>query len=77
VSGTGRKYRAIKKVVVSPPIPDDATEREKEGAARRRLVATTGVCPCGAVLQLPRVKPGTATVVAVEHEDDCPAIAGP
>jgi len=38
---------------VSTPIRDDASPREKEGVVRRRLVATTGHCPCGAVLEVP------------------------
>lgn len=65
-------------MVVSNEIPDDATSIEKEGAARRRLVATTGRCPCGAVLSVPaQIEPGTVSVVAVEHETDCPAVEDP
>ena len=71
---SGTAARRFRTVVVSPDIPDNADERIKEGAARRRLVATTGRCPCGAVLTVPDLAPGTVTVMAVEHEPDCPAI---
>ena len=77
----GRRFRrSIRpatdpRLVVSPEIPDGASNREKEGAARRRLVAATGQCPCGAVLRMPsELEPGTVAVVAVEHENDCPAV---
>jgi hypothetical protein len=50
---------------------------EKERAVRRRLVATTGKCPCGAVLQVPSdLAPGTVSVIRIEHEDGCPAVDG-
>lgn len=68
----GRRFR--RSIVISRDIPDSASSREKEGAARRRLVATTGKCPCGAVLQVPELKAGTVTVIKVEHEHDCPAV---
>ena len=65
-----------RRLVLSHEISDSASTNEKEGAVRRRLVATTGRCPCGARLRLPdEVEPGTVTVVAIEHEDDCPAVA--
>jgi hypothetical protein len=67
--------RPFRRVVVSNEIPDNATSVEKEGAIRRRLVATTGRCPCGARLRMPdEIEPGAVTLVAVEHEDDCPAV---
>jgi len=63
------------RAVVSRQISDDATFAEKEGAARRRLVATTGHCPCGAELKMPpQIQAGTVAIVSVEHEDGCPAI---
>jgi hypothetical protein len=35
----------------------------------------TGKCPCGATLQVPdKLKVGAVVIVAVEHEDDCPAV---
>ena len=62
-------------IALTTPISDDASPREKEGAARRRLVATTGRCPCGAVLHIPDdLTPGSVGVIAVEHEDGCPAV---
>ena len=71
MGSTARRYRAL---ILSEDIADRATEVEKEQVARRRLVATTGRCPCGAVLRLPKgLKPGTVSIVAVEHEPDCPA----
>lgn len=53
-----------------------------EGLARRQLVATTGACPCGARLRIPNRAERRAAArgghllfrVAVEHQDDCPAI---
>lgn len=63
------------RIVISAPISDDASDGEKEGAVRRRLVAVTGRCPCGAVLELPTtIEPGSVKVVRVEHEPGCPAI---
>ena len=70
MGATARKFRAL---VVTEEIPDDATDLEKERIARRRLVATTGRCPCGAILALPELTPGTVAIVAVEHEPNCPA----
>jgi putative DNA primase/helicase len=75
----GRPFRRSvergRTLVLSGPIRDDASPIEKERAARRRIVATTGRCPCGAVLHMPDdLKPGSVTVVAVEHGDGCPAV---
>jgi hypothetical protein len=66
---------------VMPTIPDDAPERRREGIARRRITATTGRCPCGAVLVMPSrrerraaQRAGRRTVdVYVQHEPGCPA----
>jgi hypothetical protein len=72
MGGTARRFRAL---VISGEIADDADDADKERAARRRLVATTGRCPCGATLSLPdKLTPGTLTIVAVEHEPGCPAV---
>ena len=71
MGATARKFRAL---VVTEEIPDDATDLEKERIARRRLVAATGRCPCGAILALPELTPGTVAIVAVEHEPNCPAV---
>ena len=77
----GRPFRRSvargRTIVLTAPISDDAPHIEKEGAARRRIVASTGKCPCGAVLHIPDdFTPGSVAVVAVEHEDGCPAIEG-
>ena len=70
MGATARKFRAL---VVTEEIPDDATDRE-ERVRMRHLVATTGRCPCGAILALPELTPGTVAIVAVEHEPNCPAV---
>ncbi len=61
---------------VMPVIPDRAPFAVREGIARRRLVATTGVCPCGAEMDCGNLdlQAGAITNVAVEHERGCPAI---
>jgi hypothetical protein len=68
-------------VYVGPDIPDAAHPVVREGAARRRLVGTTGKCPCGAVLPVPNrvqrraaMRSSTPMIVRVQHEDECPAI---
>jgi hypothetical protein len=75
VPAPNKRYTPPKAVLVlTEELDDDASLLEKERAARRRLVATTGRCPCGAQFRLPDdLKAGTVTIVAVEHEDDCPA----
>jgi len=69
--GNGRRFRRL---ILSQDIPDGASPIEKERAARRRLVATTGRCPCGATLTVPELEPGTVTIIPVEHEPGCPAV---
>lgn len=63
---------------VLPVIPEDAPYRIREGIARRRIVITTGVCPCGALadLQLMLDDASTGRPVGageVVHERGCPA----
>lgn len=71
----GGRYTAPKRaLLVSAEIPDDAPARIKEGLARRRLVAMTGRCPCGATMPNVELVPGTVTVARVEHERTCPAV---
>ncbi|GAA4674321.1 hypothetical protein GCM10023215_02360 [Pseudonocardia yuanmonensis] len=67
--------------LVLPAIPESASA-SREDLARRRISAMTGRCPCGAALRLPNraerraaVRAGQVLSVAIEHEDDCPAIA--
>jgi hypothetical protein len=75
MGATARKFRSPR-LVIAGRIPDDASPLVKERASRRRVLITTGVCPCGAELVLPDVvEAGTVTVVRVEHEEGCPAIA--
>jgi hypothetical protein len=77
----GRSFRrpirpaTDRRLVVGAEIPDSASPAVKERAARRRLVAVTGRCPCGAVLRMPeQLAPGVVNIIAVDHQDGCPAI---
>jgi hypothetical protein len=56
-----------------PVISDDAPYAIREGIARRRIAATTGRCPCGAVADYGERRPGEAGVGEVHHERLCPA----
>lgn len=63
-------------------IPDAAPPAVREGLARRRIVSTTGRCPCGGRLTLPNRaerrrarKQGRVIHADVEHELECPAIS--
>ena len=49
--GNSRRFR--RKLVIAPEVPEDGSAEIREGIARRRVVATTGRCPCGARLELP------------------------
>ena len=70
----GRYTPPRRTLAVVPELEDDADEYEKERATRRRLVASTGRCPCGAELHVPDdIEPGTVLIIEVEHEPDCPA----
>lgn len=60
-------------LAVLPTIPEDAPYRVREGIARRRLVAVTGHCPCGAHLDLQAAKQGRSELAEVEHAQLCPA----
>ena len=51
--------------IALPVIPEDAPNDVQEGVARQRVAATTGRCPCGAVVDW--------NAARVRHEDDCPA----
>jgi hypothetical protein len=75
-----------KAVLLLPTIPDDAPDEIREGIARRRIVMTTGTCPCGGEMvgpnraqrrRMERDKrngdPGVWQV-RIEHDDDCPAL---
>lgn len=65
---------------VTPVVPEQASAEAREGIARRRLVAQTGRCPCGAVLRLPNRAQRRAARrarrplhTAVRHASSCPA----
>jgi len=58
---------------VLPVVPEDAPHAVREGIARRRIVATTGECPCGAVVDYGERRPGEVGVGEVHHERLCPA----
>jgi hypothetical protein len=60
-------------LAVLPVIPESAPFRVREGIARRRLVAVTGECPCGARMDYEAVRKGV-NVAEVEHEGRCPAV---
>ena len=70
---SGRYTPPKRAAFLTAEIPDKAPPALREGLARRRLVVTTGRCPCGAVLELPEVIPGAVVTAAVVHENDCPA----
>lgn len=81
---TGRKivdevlvgYHAVvgqRVLYVLPTIPEDAPFAVREGIARRRIAATTGECPCGAVTDYGDRTPGVVGVGEVRHERRCPA----
>lgn len=67
---------------VGPQLHETYPPLVLEGLVRRRLVATTGACPCGAHLAMPNraarraaARAGRVVMeVRVEHEDDCPAV---
>lgn len=63
-------------VYVGPELSEALTPAQRETVVRRRLVAITGRCPCGARLAIPdNLAPGTVTHVRVEHQPGCPAVA--
>jgi hypothetical protein len=65
---------------VLPVVPEDASTDVREGIARRRVVALTGVCPCGARAVRPSReerraarRAGRVAWALIEHESGCPA----
>lgn len=63
----------MRTLFVLPIIPEDAPYAVREGIARRRVAATTGRCPCGAVTDYGELAAGTVGVGEVQHERLCPA----
>jgi len=53
-------------------IPDAAPFAIREGIARRRIAATTGQCPCGAVVDYGTPEEGEVGVGEVRHRRSCP-----
>lgn len=61
---------------VSDVIRESDPPAVKEGIARRRVLASTGECPCGARSPFDPRKISPAIVLEViRHESDCPATA--
>lgn len=66
---------------LGPTLSEDAPHVVREGIARRRLVVTTGQCPCGARMPRPSraqrrqmCRQGGVWEATVSHEIDCPAV---
>ena len=61
-------------VYVSDVIRESDPPAVREGIARRRVLAMTGECPCGArSLFDPLVISPVIGLAEIEHESDCPA----
>jgi len=61
-------------LAVLPVVPEAAPYTVREGIARRRLVATTGQCPCGARVDLQAAMQGRVRLAEVVHDGRCPAV---
>jgi hypothetical protein len=61
-------------IFVGQPLSENDPPEVREGIVRRRLVATTGRCPCGATMPPIDLEPGAVNLIRIEHEDGCPAI---
>lgn len=63
-------------VYLGHPILESDPPERREGIARRRLLMTLGVCPCGVRMSDARrtVDRDGITHLRINHEDDCPAI---
>lgn len=68
-------------ILALPSIPSDAdiTDRQREGIARQRITAISGLCPCGARMVPPnreqrrQARRSGYVHTTVEHETGCPA----
>lgn len=61
-------------VAVLPQVPEDAPFKIREGIARRRIAAVSGVCPCGSRLDyFAGVTSDGVNVGEVRHDRRCPA----
>ncbi len=63
----------VRTAFVVPVVPDGAPYAVAEGIVRRRLSATTGRCPCGAVADYGDRQAGQVGVGEVVHAGTCPA----
>lgn len=61
-------------------VPDGAPDIVREGIARRRILAATRECPCGARVEMPSRQRrraaerwGEVPVAQIWHANDCPA----
>jgi len=61
-------------LLVLPTIPENAPYKVREGIARRRIAATTGTCPCGAITDYGSGLPSEPGMAEVLHEYECPAV---
>jgi hypothetical protein len=68
-------------LVLDHDIEEQLPAHVKEGLARRRIVNSGGVCPCGARAVFPNraqrrkaAREGRLISTTVEHEEDCPAL---
>jgi hypothetical protein len=60
-------------LLVTPEIEDSMPSRLKEAIARRRIVAISGRCVCGARPSHPQRAADGVTEMLVVHDDRCPA----
>ena len=63
----------VRTAFVLPVVPDGAPYAVAEGIVRCRLSATTGRCPCGAVVDYGERQAGQVGVGKVAHAGSCPA----
>lgn len=75
-------------LIAAPVVAEADPPRVREGIARRRALALTGACPCGAVAVMPSRAQrraalraarraghtGVSVVVDVDHAPGCPAV---
>jgi len=81
-----RTFNGVRAALILPTIPDDAPHDVREGVARRRIIMTTGECPCGGRFTGPNRETRRAILrdqrngtpdlwhATVYHEDNCPAL---
>lgn len=65
----------LRVLLIAPEIEDSMPSRLKEALSRRRLVITTGRCPCGARPQLPQQDGDGLWQALTIHDDGCCAPA--